>query len=266
VTEASAPQTAPPPPHGLQPTGALAWDAHVPASNVGRGKSVSFVYPAFNEEENVTEAVRRAVEAGELVHLDAFEVIVVDDGSADATWAVLERLARDEPRLRPIRHEKNQGYAAALRTGFTAARFPLVFYSDSDNQYDIREIRYLLPLSERHDIVTGFRDYRFDPLTRLVLSWGFNLLVRIIFRIPVRDIDCAFKIFRREIFDKITIESQRFFVDTEILAKAKALGMTMTEIGVRHYPRMAGRSTVRPMHIVYTLRELAKIWGRIYLR
>jgi len=248
------------------PTGILAWDPHVPPSDAGRGKSVSFVYPAFNEEENIAEAVRRAVEAAALVGLDEFEVIVVDDGSADGTWSLLENIARDEPRLRPIRHDQNRGYAAALRTGFTAARFPLVFYSDSDNQFDIREIRYLLPLAERFDIVTGFRIYRFDHLTRLVLSWGFNLLVRILFRIPVRDIDCAFKIFRREIFDKIEIESQRFFVDTEILAKAKALGLTMTEIGVRHYPRIAGQSTVRPIHILYTLRELAKIWGRIYLK
>ncbi len=248
------------------PTGILGWEAQVAPSDVGRGKSVSFVYPAFNEEENVAEAVRRAVEAAYLVRLDEFEVIVVDDGSADATWAVLERLAAQEPHLRPIRHEQNQGYAAALRTGFKAARFPLVFYSDSDNQFDIREIRYLIPLAERYHVVTGFRIYRFDPLTRLVLSWGFNLLVRIMFQIPVRDIDCAFKLFRRDLFEKIEIESQRFFVDTEILAKAKALGFTMTEIGVRHYPRMAGRSTVRPIHVLHTLRELVKIWGRIRLR
>ncbi len=251
---------------GAGPTGILAWESQVALSDVGRGKSISFVYPAFNEEENVAEAVRRAVEAAYLVRLDEFEVIVVDDGSADATWATLERLAAQEPHLRPIRHEENQGYAAALRTGFKAARFPLVFYSDSDNQFDIREIRYFIPLAERYHVVTGFRIYRFDPLTRLVLSWGFNLLVRIMFQIPVRDIDCAFKLFHRDLFDKIEIESQRFFVDTEILAKAKALGLKMTEIGVRHYPRMAGRSTVRPMHVLYTLRELVKIWSRIRLR
>jgi len=249
----------------MAPTGILAWDGTVPPSDVGRGLAVSFVYPAYNEEENIAEAVRRAREAAELVHLDDFEIIVVDDGSADSTWRVLEALATAEPRLRPIRHERNQGYAAALRTGFTSARHPLIFYSDSDNQFDLREIRYLLPLTARHHIVTGFRIYRFDPFSRLVLSWGFNLLVRILFRIPVRDIDCAFKFFRREIFEKITIESQRFFVDTEILAKAKAFGFTMTEIGVRHYPRTAGRSTVRPSHIVYTLGELARIWRKIYL-
>ncbi len=247
------------------PTGILAWDTNVPPSEIGRGKSVSFVYPAYNEEESIALAVKRAREAAELVSLDEFEIIVVDDGSADGTWKVLENLRASEPNLRPIRHERNQGYAAALRTGFTSARLPLVFYSDSDNQFDLREIRYLLPLTDSHDIVTGFRIYRFDPLSRLVLSWGFNLLVRLIFRIPVRDIDCAFKFFRRGVFEKVTIESQRFFVDTEILAKAKALGMTMTEIGVRHYPRLAGRSTVRPSHIFYTLSELAKIWRKIYL-
>lgn len=247
------------------PSGILAWETDVPPSDVGKGKSVSFVYPAFNEEENIERAVRLAREAAELVRLDEFEIVVVDDGSADSTWSILESLQANEPNLRPIRHERNLGYAAALRSGFAAARHPLLCYSDSDNQFDLREIRYFLPLADQFDVISGFRIYRFDPLSRLVLSWGFNLLVRIIFRIPVRDIDCALKMFRREIFDRIQIESQRFFVDTEILAKAKALGFSMTEIGVRHYPRMAGRSTVRPSHVFYTLGELARIWRRIYL-
>ena len=122
------------------------------------------------------------------------------------------------------------------------------------------------PLIEDSDIVNGFRIYRFDPLTRLVLSWGFNLIVRVIFRIKVRDIDCAFKLFRREVFDKVTIESKKFFVDAEILAKAQYYGFRMKEIGVRHYPRPAGRSTVRPSHIPSTLAELARIWVGIHFK
>src|SRR5262249_30774301 len=149
-------------------------------------------------------------------------------------------------------------------TVFTNARYQLIFYTDSDNQFDVREITNLLPLIENADIVNGFRIYRFDPLTRLVLSWGFNLLVRIIFRIRVRDIDCAFKLFRREVFDKVTIESRKFFVDAEVLAKARYFGFRMTEIGVRHYPRPAGRSTARASHIPAPVMELARMWVNIH--
>ena len=143
---------------------------------------------------------------------------------------------------------------------------PLVFYTDADNQFDVHELKNLLPSIDDYDIVSGFRIYRFDPFSRLVLSWGYNLLVRVLFRIRVRDVDCAFKLFRREIFDRIHIESKRFFVDTEILAKASRLGLKMTEIGVRHYPRTAGESTVRPSHVLHTLAEIASMWRDIYLR
>src|SRR5581483_2414930 len=125
----------------------------------------------------------------------------------DKTGEIADRLAAEDPHVRVIHHRPNKGYAAALKSGFTSAKSQLIFYTDSDNQFDVREITNLLPLIQDADIVNGFRIYRFDPLTRLVLSWGFNLLVRIIFRIKVRDIDCAFKLFRREVFEKVTIES-----------------------------------------------------------
>jgi glycosyltransferase involved in cell wall biosynthesis len=194
-----------------------------------------------------------------------WEVIIVDDGSVDLTGKIADRIAGENPgRIRVFHHSPNLGYAEALKTGFANARHQLIFYTDSDNQFDVREIKGLLPLIENADIVNGFRIYRFDPLTRLVLSWGFNLIVRIMFRINVRDIDCAFKLFRREVFDKVTIESKKFFVDAEVLAKAKYFGFKMVEIGVRHYPRPAGRSTVRPSHVFSTLRELARIWISIH--
>jgi dolichol-phosphate mannosyltransferase len=172
--------------------------------------------------------------------------------------------AGDPAHLRVFHHSPNRGYAEALKTGFTNSGHELLFFTDSDLQFDVGEIRSLLPLIEDADIVCGFRIYRFDPLTRLVLSWGFNLLVRIMFRIGVRDIDCAFKLFRREVFDKVTIESKKFFVNAEVLAKARFFGFRLVEIGVRHYPRPAGRSTVRASHILSTLAELAHIWMNIH--
>ena len=228
--------------------------------------SISAVLPAFNEEENIETAVNKLLEVLKTLPLTDYEVIVVNDGSVDRTGEIADTLAKANPRVRVFHHRPNKGYAEALKTGFTSARFDMVFYTDSDNQFDVREIKNFLKPLEDYDIVCGFRIYRFDPLTRLFLSWGFNLLVRIIFRIRVRDIDCAFKLFRRSVFDKVTIESKRFFVDAEVLAKARYHKLGMTEIGVRHYPRTAGQSTVRPSHILYTLQELANIWVNIHFK
>lgn len=228
-------------------------------------ETISAVLPAFNEQENIEAACRQVAEVLASLGLRDWEVVIVDDGSIDGTAEIVDRLVEEDPQhIRVFHHKPNQGYAAALRTGFTNARHQLIFYTDSDNQFDVRELKNLLPLIENADIVNGFRVYRFDPLTRLVLSWGFNLIVRVAFRIKVKDIDCAFKLFRREVFDKVNIESQKFFVDAEVLAKAQHYGFRMAEIGVRHYPRTAGRSTVRPIHIFWTLRELARIWINIH--
>jgi len=229
--------------------------------------SISAVLPAYDEEENIEKATRDMAAVLDALDLRDWEVIIVDDGSKDRTGEICDRLAAEDPQhIRVFHHQPNRGYAEALKTGFTSARHQLIFYTDSDNQFDVKEMKRLLPLIEQADIVCGFRIYRFDPLTRLILSWGFNLLVRIMFRINVRDIDCAFKLFRREVFDKVTIESKKFFVDAEVLAKARYYGFRLVELGVRHYPRPAGRSTVRPSHVISTLRELAHIWSNIYLK
>jgi glycosyltransferase involved in cell wall biosynthesis len=228
-------------------------------------KSISFVLPAYNEEDNIEKAVASIVEAADGLPIEDYEVIVVNDGSGDKTGEIIDRLKQENPHVRPIHHPRNLGYADALRTGFTGARHNLVFYTDSDLQFDVREVKNLLPAIEDYDIVMGFRIYRYDPLSRLILAWGYNLVARTIFRLRVRDIDCAFKLFRREVFDVIEIRSKKFFVDTEILAKARYHGFRMTEIGVRHYPRAGGQSTVRPSHVLSTLRELAKMWLEIYL-
>ncbi|HKY06135.1 MAG TPA: glycosyltransferase family 2 protein, partial [Blastocatellia bacterium] len=163
--------------------------------------SISAVLPAFNEEENIETATARMADVLRSLGLSDWEVIIVDDGSVDKTGEIADRMAAADPEhIRVFHHNPNLGYAEALKTGFTNGRHQLLFYTDSDNQFDVRELKNFLPLIETADIVCGFRIYRFDPLTRLVLSWGFNLLVRIIFRINVRDVDCAFKLFRREVF------------------------------------------------------------------
>jgi glycosyltransferase involved in cell wall biosynthesis len=182
---------------------------------------ISIVLPARNEVANIAKAVESSLAVARRLTV-RHEVIVVDDGSRDGTGAVVEGLARQHyPRVRLVTHPVNQGYGAALRTGFEHARFGLVFFTDSDNQFDVGEIRSLLPLMADHDLVTGFRVNRNDPPIRAVFSWLYNRLVEVLFGVRVRDVNCAFKLMNRELIDGITIECHNFFVNTELLAKAR---------------------------------------------
>ncbi|HMA36805.1 MAG TPA: glycosyltransferase family 2 protein [Chloroflexia bacterium] len=227
-------------------------------------EALSIVLPAYNEEANIELATRRALAVLPEI-TSAYEVIIVNDGSRDRTRAVAEDLARQYyPHVRVLNHQQNRGYGAALRTGFRQAHYDLVFFTDSDNQFDVGELKYFLPLMRQYDIMTGFRVYRFDPVLRSLISWCWNRLVGVLFRLRVRDVDCAFKIFRREALDKLTVECDNFFVCTELLAKARKWNFRIGEKGVRHYPRMAGETTVRASDIPRTLREVFRMWQRIY--
>ncbi len=226
---------------------------------------LSVVLPAYNEEPNIEAVIRQALDC--LPDLaERWEVIVVDDGSTDETAKVVEALlAEHHPRLRLLRHERNQGYGAALRTGFSRVRYDKVFYTDADRQFDIAEVEYLLPLLSEYDAVVGFRVYRYDSASRLVASTVYNWLVRILFRVRVRDVDCSFKLFRREVIDKITIECTDFFVDTELVAKARKWNFRIVEKGVRHYARVAGETSVAPSDVPRTLRTIGRMWQRIHM-
>jgi dolichol-phosphate mannosyltransferase len=224
----------------------------------GYPPGISIVLPAYNEEDCIETAVIRSFSVLDKVNRP-HEVLVVDDGSSDHTAEICRNLQKQFPSLRLIQHEGNKGYGVALRTGFHGSRYDLVFYTDSDNQFDVSELKYFLPIIDSYDLVVGFRIYRYDPPLRLFLSWGYNRLIRLLFGIRLHDIDCSFKLFRREIFDSMQLTSEDFFVDTEIMLKAKRLGYRINEVGVRHYPRTAGRTTVRPSDIPRTLLTLMRI-------
>lgn len=225
---------------------------------------VSVVLPAYNEEQNIVPMVEHALSVLEEL-CDDFEVIVVNDGSSDDTEQLAGRLVEaHHPRVRLINHIGNQGYGAALRTGFTHARHELVFYTDSDRQFDIAELEYFLPMMAEHDVALGFRVYRYDTVLRCMLSWVYNRLVSVLFRVRVRDVDCAFKLFRREVLEKTTIECDNFFVDTELVARARKWNFRIAEKGVRHYPRAAGETTVHASDIPRTLHEIMRMWRHIY--
>jgi glycosyltransferase involved in cell wall biosynthesis len=225
---------------------------------------ISVVLPAFNERQSLPVAVERALDVLPGL-VSSYEVVVVDDGSTDGTGEVARSLIEAHyPTVRLAEHEGNRGYGAAIRTGFGQARGELLFYTDADNQFDLSDLEHFMPLIREYDAVVGFRVYRYDSVVRSMLSWIYNLIVRILFRVRVRDVDCAFKLFRREVINAIVIESDDFFVDAELVAKTRRWNFRILEKGVRHYPRVAGETTVRASDIPETLRRIAIMWKRIH--
>jgi dolichol-phosphate mannosyltransferase len=223
--------------------------------------SLSLVIPAYNESAVIEAAVREADAAlGRL--FDCSEVIVVDDGSADDTPSLVAGLAVEFPCLRLVRHPVNQGYGAALRSGFEAAAFELVAFTDADCQFNLLDLGRMAPLAARYPIVAGFRTDRKDPWRRRFLSRGYNRLARTLLGTGVRDCDCALKVFRREALADLLPESRGFFVNTEMLARARRLGYEVAEVAVTHRPRLGGESKVSLREVPRTLRTLLGFWWR----
>lgn len=226
---------------------------------------LSLVFPAFNEAANLPTLLESATKIGDQLGVP-FEIVIVDDGSRDESAAVLARWIARDPRVRSVHHATNRGYGAALRAGLREARGDLVFFSDADLQFDLREIALLLAHAHEHDveIVAGYRAPRRDPWLRRIIARAWGDLVRTLFDLPVRDIDCAFKVFRREVLDAIPIESVGAFVNTEILVRARAAGFRIRQIPVTHLPRRSGRQTgAHPRVIFRALTELVKLYGSL---
>jgi glycosyltransferase involved in cell wall biosynthesis len=224
---------------------------------------LSMVFPMFDEEANMAPLLESARALAPLLG-DSFEIIVVDDGSRDRSAAVVEAHRRSDPRIRLLRHPTNRGYGAALRSGLRAARGELVFFSDADLQFDLGELSRLLEHTEGTTLVLGYRAPRRDPVGRRVLAFCWGMLVRVLFGLRVRDIDCAFKVFHRSVLEALTIESIGAFVNTELLVRATRAGFRIVEVPVSHRPRRAGRATgASPRVIVRALWELVWLARRL---
>lgn len=224
--------------------------------------SISLFLPLHDEEGNIEEAVRRALVALPSV-AEQFEVILVDDGSRDRTGLIADRLAARDPQIRVVHHPVNRGYGAALRSGIAACRHQWIFYTDGDNQFDIREIVLLLPLCRDNEIVSGYRIDRRDPWFRKLNARLFNLVIRLAFGIRLRDVDCAFKLYRAAVFEGLKLTSDGAMIDVEILAGAKSRGARIAEVGVHHYARTSGaQSGAKPAVVLLAAREIARLWWR----
>ncbi len=225
-------------------------------------ESISVVLPAYNEAGNIKEVVEEIFGFLDKNFFD-FEVIVVDDGSKDTTSQIVTALQKEKGnRLRLMRHSANRGYGAALRSGLFSAQKDLVFYTDADGQFDIEKLKDFVDAIKRYDLIVGYRIQRQDIWLRKLYSFVYNKLIQLLFGLRVRDIDCSFKLFRRDCLRKLSIERDNFFVDTELLLKAKNNNCRFREIGIKHRPRRKGKSTVKFKHIFVTLGDILYFYPR----
>jgi len=233
-------------------------------TGAGRGgarlPALSYFFPAHNEAANLRGLVEEALET--LPGLaDAFEIVIVDDGSKDDTPAIADELAAAHPEVRAVHHPVNLGYGAALRSGFAAASHDHLAFTDGDRQFKVADLGTLIDrlAAGSADAVVGYRIRRADPLVRTVYAKLYRLANRIFFGLKVRDVDCACKLFTRRSLEGVNVESGGAFFSAELLIKLRARGRRIDEVGVPHYPRTAGSPTGAKPQVVF--RAMRDFWA-----
>jgi glycosyltransferase involved in cell wall biosynthesis len=233
-----------------------------------RLEGLSFFFPALNEEDHVAAVVEEALSVLPRF-VDDLEVTVVDDGSSDRTGAIADDLAARDPRVRVIHHESRRGYGGAVRSGLVAATKPWVFYTDGDRQFALEDLARLIAASDGADAVVGYREKRADPARRLFVAWVYNHLIGLLFGGGWRDVDCAFKLFRREVFARVPLERVRSngaFFSPELLITLRRAGIRVRQVGVRHFPRTAGEPKGAPPKVILrAIRDLLRLRGRLWV-
>ena len=235
---------------------------------MARLRSLSFFFPAYNEEANVEAVIDEAV-AKLPSHADDLEIIVIDDGSRDRTGEIADRRAAGDPRIRVVHHRPNRGYGGAVRSGLTSATREHVFFTDGDQQFDLDDLGRLISRLDRADVVVGYREKRADPPKRLFIAWVYNTLIRAMFLAPFRDVDCAFKLFRRDVFERVPlsrVRSDGAFFSPELLLVLRAAGVRIEQVGVRHFPRRLGEEKGATLRVVLrAIRDLVRLRLRLLL-
>jgi glycosyltransferase involved in cell wall biosynthesis len=221
--------------------------------------SVTVFFPCYNEEANVERTTLSALQTCERLFND-YEIIIVNDGSRDMTGQIADRLASEHKHVRAVHNSPNLGYGGALQRGFREATKDWVFYTDGDGQFDFDEMENLPPLLDKFDLISAYRMDRKDPLMRKLNAKMWGKLVNLVFGMRLRDVDCAFKLYPRQLFEQIEMKSMGALIDTEILAKATNLGYRIGQIGVHHYPRTAGEQTGANFKVILrAFKELFKL-------
>ena len=224
---------------------------------------LSLVLPAHNEVENIDDVVKTAMRTLPRFSRD-FEIIVVNDGSSDATEQVVQRLLEQVDGIRLVNHRENRGYGAALRSGFAASTGDWVMVMDSDRQFDIGDLVYLAPHTSEYDLVAGYRIQRNDPFHRTLFGKTFRLAMRVLFGVQLYDIDCAFKLIRGDMLRALDLESNGAMISTELMARWVRAGGSWTQVGVHHYPRVAGEQSGGSFRVILrAMRDVPSLWWRL---
>lgn len=236
---------------------------------------ITMFFPAYNEEENIPKLIKSAEKVLKETSNNYEIIVVVYDGSTDKTAEIVQMLSEKNRNIRLVRQPKNQkGMGIALKLGFDNAKYDLVFYADSDNQFDLGEFQKFLPYTNDWDIIAGYRIKRQDPFMRIIISGFYNMLVKILFRTQERDLDCAFRLVNKKIFKKIELKCKTGLSTTELLAKARRKKFKIKEVGVNHYPRTFGKpifemqvglNLPKPKVVMDLLIEIAKLFADIYI-
>jgi glycosyltransferase involved in cell wall biosynthesis len=231
-----------------------------------RLSSISAFFPCYEDANTIPDLIR-SVDASLRKLTDDYEIIVVDDGSGDDSRQVVRGMMVEFPRLRLVEHEGNVGYGGALRTGFASATKDYVFYTDGDGQYDPSEIEVLgAEMGPGIDVVNGYKISRQDPWYRHVVGGAYQSVTRILFAFPIRDVDCDFRLMRRSVFERLTLESNDGAICIELVRKLRDSGCSMVEVPVHHYARAYGTSQFfKPQRIARALSGVARWYVRLVL-
>ena len=228
---------------------------------------LSVFLPAYNDSGTIASLVITSLKTAARLTPD-FEVIVVNDGSADATADIADELARTYPQVRVVHHDKNRGYGGALRTGFATATRDLIFYTDGDAQYDPAEMEALwVAFNDGVDLVNGYKISRSDPLHRIVIGRIYHHTVKMLFGLKVRDVDCDFRLMRRTIFERVVLEKNSGVICLEMMKKIQDAGFRIAEVPVHHYHRAFGKSQFFNFRRLFkTGVDVMKLWFALVIR
>ncbi len=232
-----------------------------------RLSSLSIFFPVYNDWGTIPTMAIQAMTTAEKV-TDDYEVILIDDGSEEKTLEILRFLETHFKPIRVVYHEKNRGYGGALRTGFKEAKKDFIFYTDGDAQYDVRELLLLVKcMNDDVDVVNGFKIKRSDPFYRVVLGKIYQYTAKFMFALPIKDVDCDFRLMRRRIFDNLELTSNSGTICVEMIRKISARGYRFAEVGVSHFFRASGKSQFFNFKRLYHVgRDFLKLWFQLVVR